>query len=316
METQKQEDMQEKDFPNRRRPWTAVFLSLVTPGLGQVYCGSIKDGIAVIGVVVMFSMLWTVGIMHPKTPFWSFTLMMWGVIHLATILAAVDAYFRARKVRYDYALKEFNHWAIYLTLAWIAGAGVIGYTAFFKFKMFEAFRIPVNAMAPTIMGGDRAIANKMAYDHQQPKYGDVVLFKNPENRKQSNIKRVVALGGDTVEIKNGRLLINGQMLAREWVEKKTLRMNKQIEGDIFWERNGDSRYQIFVSEQTSDAKTTVKDFGPVTVPSHHCFVMADNRNHPADSRQFGALSLGALKGKFTQIYWPLQRRATLDARQE
>lgn len=316
METQKREELQEADYPNRRRPWTAVFLSLIMPGLGQVYCGAIQSGIAVMGVIVVFSVLWMVGVMHPKTPFLPFSLMIWGVISLATIFAAMDAYRRARRTRYDYVLKDYNHWAIYLMLVWIASAGTIGYGAFFKENMFEAFVVPVNSMAPTVMAGDRVIANKMAYNRKDPDYGDVVLFKNPENRKSSNIKRVVALAGDTVEMKEGQLLINGQRLKRERIEKKTIQMKSQpVEGEMFWEKNGDVKYQIFVSGQTGDTEIATKDFGSVTVPAHHCFVMADNRNHPKDSRTHGPLSLGALKGKFTQVYWPLQHRATLGAHQ-
>ena len=55
METQKQENMRETDFPNRRRPWIAVFLSLLMPGMGQIYCGSITQGLVLMLIVIMFS---------------------------------------------------------------------------------------------------------------------------------------------------------------------------------------------------------------------------------------------------------------------
>lgn len=304
----------ENNYPNRRRPWVAVFLSLVMPGLGQIYCGDIQSGITLMLIVAMCSSLWMVGTIFESKFFLPLFIIFWGIILLATAFAAIDAYRRARRTRYDYKLKGYNHWGIYLALIWIAGAGTTGYAVMVKQNMFEAFRIPVDSMAPTIMAGDRAIANKMAYGHKNPQYGDVVLFKNPEDRKQNYVERVVALGGDTIEVKNRNLLINGQTLNREWVEKKTIWMNKQkIEGDIFWETNGNARYQVFISGQASDMGSQDENFGPVTVPPYHCFVMCDNRNHSIDSRNYGPLSLGAINGQFQAIYWPFQRRATLRA---
>ncbi len=296
-------ELRETDYPNRRRPWTAVYLSLMAPGLGHVYCGAIRAGICIMMVFVLFSTVWLVGIMHPKTPALSFSAMMWSLISLTMILVPIDAYRTARRARYDYSLKDYNHWTIYLMLIWISGAGCIGYAFYIK-TIVGNFRIPKNSMAPTIMAGDRAFSNNMAYNHKNPEYGDVVLFKNPANRKVNYIKRVVALAGDTVEMKNGQLLINGNILKREPVEIRTLEMDEyQVEGKVYWEHNNNSRYQIFISEQKKGTGNQPANFGPVTIPAYHCFVMGDNR-HSEGSRTFGPVSYGALKGRFTQIYWP------------
>lgn len=311
METQKQDNIRETDFPNRRRPWIAVFLSLLMPGMGQIYCGSITQGLVLMLTVIMFSTMWMLIMIIDRvregTPI-AVSFVAWGFVLLATVVAAIDAYRRARRMRYDYTLKDYNNWGVYLALLWICGAGTLGFSAMIKMNLFEAFYVPVNSMVPTIVAGDRVFANKMTYNNQNPEYGDIVLFKNPDDRKVNYIKRVVALGGDTVEIKDGQLLINGNALERERVGTKTVRMDKlEVEGDVFRESNGDARYQIFVSGQE-------KDFGPVVVPDYHCFVMGDNRNYSCDSRAYGYLSLGALKGRLTQIYWPLQHRVSLDAR--
>ena len=304
----------EDNYPNRRRPWVAVFLSLVMPGLGQIYCGDIKSGIAIMLVIAIFSSGWVIGMMHESTPPLAFLSMMWGIILLATLFAAIDSYRRARRTRYDYKLKDYNHWGIYLALIWIAGAGTLGYTAFVKAKLFEAFYVPAGSMAPTIMPGDRLTASKIAYRKARPKRGDIVLFKNPADRTTNYIKRIVALGGDTLEVRNGELLINGRALKREWVENKTLTIGKeQVQGDIFVETNADARYRIFISKEAADASSGRKDFGPVTVPTYHCFVMGDNRNRSIDSRSFAALSLGAIRAKFQAIYWPPRNWTALDA---
>lgn len=300
-------EAKEKDFPNRRKPWVAVFLSMIMPGMGQVYCGDIVNGIVIMLAITMCSSLWMFAMIRQGTLVIPFFAMMWGVVLLATVFAAIDAYRRAKRTRYDYKLKEYNRLGIYLALFWIAGAGTIGYTAIVKKNICEAFYIPVNSMSPTIMQGDRALADKMVYTRNDPQRGDVVLFKNPKNRRINFIKRIVALGGDTLEVKNSMLIINGQTLKTEWAEKNTIQQkDKEIEGDVFWETNGNARYKVFISEGG-------KDFGPVTIPPYHCFLMGDNRNHSWDSRDFGALSLGAIKGKFRSIYWPFERRATLNA---
>jgi signal peptidase I len=109
----------------------------------------------------------------------------------------------------------------------------------------------------------------------------------------------VALGGDTVEYKNGQLLINGFPLERQWVKTMALPGKEKIESDIFYETNNGVRYQVLIAKSSPPA-----DFGPVTVPPYHCFVMCDNRNELGDSRQFGSISTGAIRGKFRYLYWP------------
>jgi len=294
METQNKENVR-----HQRRPWVAALLSLVMPGLGHVYCGDIESGIVIMSIVTGFSAGWLVGIVHPNTPFLSFSVGVGSILLLALIIAVIDSYRRALRTRYDYVLKDYNNWSLYLCLLWIAGAGSIGYAVFVKKTMFEAARVPVNTMAPTIMAGDRMIVSKLAYRKKNPGRGDIVTFKNPVNLQETNVKRIVALGNDTVELKQGQLIINGETLARERIEAKTIICDKPVQGSTYWESNGKARYPIFVPEQ---AETL--DFGPVTVPPYHCFLLADARNPHNDSRHYGSVSLGAILGKYQTVYWP------------
>jgi len=317
METQKQDEIQEADYPERRRPWTAVFLSLLMPGMGQIYCGSIVEGLILMLIVSIFSTTWMfimiIDRVRENTPV-GVSYTAWVFVLLTTVIAVIDAYRRARRTRYDYTLKDYNRWDVYLVLFWMCGAGTFGFTAIVRMNLFEAFYVPANSMAPSIMAGDRLLANRTAYHLNDPDYGDVVLFKNPEKRTMNYIKRVVALAGDTIEVKDGQLLINGTILERELVGAQTLRMdNERVEGKVYWENNGDAKYQIFISENEIENHTQLQDFGPVTLPQHHCFVMGDNRNHCVDSRQFGPLSYGELEGRFTQMYWPLKKYGPLDS---
>ena len=300
----------ENNYPNRRKPWDAVFLTMVMPGLGHVYCGCIVSGLIIMAVMSLVTAAFVIGILLQSSLYSLLNLSIWGLSSLPSILFAIDAYRRARRTRYDYKKKDYNHWAIYLTLILIAGTGNIWLVAGIKQNLCSAFHIAGNPMAPTIMIGDRAIAGKIAYTRTDPERGDIVLHKKPGNRKVNYIRRVAALGGDTIEVKNGKLIINGKPLTNEWVEKKTIVIKKEeVQGDVFWETSGNARYQIFISKQQPQKS----DFGPVKVPPYHCFVMGDNRNYSKDSRVYGALSNGAIEGKFWSIYWPYHRRAVLDA---
>ena len=302
----------ESEFPHRRRPWLAVFLSLVMPGLGQIYCGDMPRGIAVILVMTLFPLGWVGAMMINKSTPIAYCFIMWGIVLLAIVFAVIDAYRTARRTRFDYPLRDYNHWGLYLALIWIAGAGTIGYTAMVRENMFAAYRVPSLSMAPTIAYNDRVIANKLAYRHKKPQRGDVVLFNQPDHLRGYYVKRIVALGGDTVEIRNGELWINDQVLEREWIEKKTITTPKEsLTGDVYWEINGDTRYQIFDVENPSREDVQPDNFGPVTVPEYQCFVVGDNRKYSFDSRNFGTLSLGALKGKQRFIYWPPKHWATI-----
>jgi len=287
---------------NQRRPWIATLLSLVMPGLGHVYCGDIESGIVLMSIVTLFSAGWLVGIVHPNTPFLGFSVGIGSILILAEIIAVVDSYRRALRTRYDYVLKDYNRCALYMCLLWIAGAGSIGYAVFVKKTMFEALRVPVNTMAPTIMAGDRMIVSKLAYRNKDPQRGDIVTFKNPARLKEKNVKRIVALGNETVELKQGQLIINGQPLPRERIEAKTIICDKPVAGSTYWESNGNARYPVFIPEQAESL-----NFGPVTVPPYHCFLLADARNPHNDSRAYGAVSLGAILAKFQTVYWPPRR---------
>ena len=124
----------------------------------------------------------------------------------------------------------------------------------------------------------------------------MVLFHPPTGDWRNNyIKRIVALGGDTVEIKQGELYINDQKLPRELVSAQTTMVDpagKVVEGRIYRERNADRSYKVFLA--TNDTPEN-SDFAKVTVPENHCFVLGDNRSNSLDSRRFGPIAYGTIK---------------------
>jgi signal peptidase I len=136
----------------------------------------------------------------------------------------------------------------------------------------KPFTIPSVSMEPTLMVGDRVLVNRLTYHFRDPRRGDVVVFPSPIE-DENLIKRIVAVGGDTVEVKDGALYLNGQ---------------RQAEPQL--------------KDQTIDGV-----FPLTTIPAGYVFMMGDNRNDSADSRVFGPVSTKALLGKAFVVYWPIRR---------
>ena len=152
---------------------------------------------------------------------------------------------------------------------------------------FEPYKIPSGSMIPTLMIGDFILVDKNIYgyklplsnitliENQDPKRGDVVVFKYPENMKINYIKRVIALPGDTVIYKNKRLFINNN----EYTLTKFPHSFDPVEiadGEVYRENNSEKEYLILNQTQSPF------NF-KYTVPSDTFFVMGDNRDNSNDS---------------------------------
>ena len=163
-------------------------------------------------------------------------------------------------------------------------------------------------MYPTIFPGDRLLANKIAYKNSDPEKGDLVVFPDPANRRQNFVKRVVALAGDTVAIKDGKLYVNGEKLKLEKLSNSPLATLKpKMQGEVFYEFNDQAKYKIIMVAPKEGEKTGSTDFKQITVSKYHCFVMGDNRNQSKDSRAFGSIAIASIKGRFDCLYFPAER---------
>lgn len=138
-------------------------------------------------------------------------------------------------------------------LEWVIVIAISALLAFCldKFIIVNA-KIPSASMEPTIMTGDRLIGNRLAYINEDPKRGDVVIFLYPDDEKEYFIKRVIGLPGETVEIRDGKVYINGS--------------------------------EEPLDESAYIAATPLGNFGPFNVPEGAYFMMGDNRNNSMDSR--------------------------------
>jgi len=296
---------------NRRYPWLAVMLSLIMPGLGQIYCGKIVRGLLLTFLASLPLSLITLLLSMQKTPF-MLAIVLVGLFTsmLVQLIAIIDSGYIAKHTRPDYELKDYNRWYVYVLLVFMGVGGAMETATHIKTNYIEAFRVPMASCYPTIVPNDRILANKSAYKTKDPRRGDTIVFICPENRQWNWIKRVIAVAGDTIEIKDGELYVNDEKLLRQKLAQSVLDSirvkvkGKPLEGDIFEETNGDAKYKILLATSIPEKAKTSPDFPKTTVPKYHCFVLGDNRNNSRDSRHVGPIPLATIKGRADYLYCP------------
>ena len=161
---------------------------------------------------------------------------------------------------------------------------------FIRTFVIQAFKIPSGSMLETLQIGDHILVSKFIYGVKnpftgsvlvpikEPKTNDIVVFKYPQDPKLDYIKRVVAVAGETIEIRDKQVYINGE--------------------------KSEDPYGEFKNPEVMPASQGPRDnFGPRTVPEGKVFVMGDNRDNSFDSRFWGFVDLKAIKGKAFIIYW-------------
>lgn len=188
----------------------------------------------------------------------------------------------------------------YLTLISLS----VAFALFLKWSLVSVYRIPSKSMSPTLLPGDFVMVNKAAYGFKftpvsqpigatSPVIGDIVLLKLNEASGTYYIKRILGLPKDVVEIKNGLLLINGHALP---TEKHPDQTKATALFEVFTENYQGHTWSTLRSQDYSK-----KNYGPITVPDGHYFVMGDNRDSTEDSRQWGTLNMSLIKGRVSLI---------------
>jgi len=228
------------------------------------------------------------------------------------LIPCVDALALTRRIRPDYRLKDYNRFSIYVLLTLIRGGAALGFSLYLRNHHFEAFRVPAASMVPTILPNDRIVANKQAYRYQDPQRGDLIVFRPVVDRHSHYIKRVIAVAGDTVEIRQGQVILNGTPLARDPRADSILdhlavlhpagpRHGQSIGGQVYHEVLDGVVYPILVRDGSADSSV---DMAPITIEDHHCFVLGDYRDYSYDSRAFGPVPLATVAGRVDYLYWP------------
>lgn len=154
-------------------------------------------------------------------------------------------------------------------------------TVALRMFVFVPYEIPSGSMEQTIMTGDMVFSEKISYYTRDPERGDIVTFEDPEVDERTLIKRVIATGGQTVDLVNGKVVVDGVELDEPYV-------------------NGAESYPL-----ERNAAGVVVEY-PYTVPDGFVWVMGDNRTQSQDSRYFGAIPISSITGRAALVYWPIE----------
>lgn len=165
---------------------------------------------------------------------------------------------------------EFWEWIKALLIAVLLAVLIRGF-------LFAPFLVDGQSMVPNLADNERLIVNKLIYFLRQPERGEVLVFHATHDKDY--IKRVIGLPGETIEVKDDTLLINGKEHDEPYLS------------------------EIKATYHESGMSYTM-DFGPVEVPQGHIFVLGDNRPNSEDSRELGPIALEKVVGRGELVFWP------------
>jgi len=253
-----------------RRPWLAALFSAVLPGFGQLYVGNANRAL---GLFLAFTLLQIPSLIIILLLPVSFTTPVVVLTTVASIgvwiFGIVDAWRQARRTN-PFVRAAWQTRTVYLSVFLLTGfvllPSVIGYV---RANLVQAFHISSGSMQPTLLRGDLVFAN-MRYNCircKSVRRGDIALFIYPNNRKFHYIKRIIGLPHDNVEIDNGQLKVNGDVVHDGFDIDNSVSMPSR------------------------------------TVAAGHVFVLGDNRNASNDSRKFGEVPLADVVGWPRQIWF-------------
>jgi len=169
------------------------------------------------------------------------------------------------------ALRQILEFLATLAIAFLVAQAV-------RTWVIQPFVVPTGSMLPTIQLSDQVLANKFIYRFSKPQYTDIVVLDDPAGQVGTLIKRVIAVGGQTVDLKDGKVVVDGTPLV-----------------------------ESYTHGQPSDLLPGSNVTFPVKIPSDSVWVMGDNRTQSQDSRWFGPVPLSSVHGRAFYIYWPWAR---------
>jgi signal peptidase I len=260
-----------------RNPFVAAVLSLLAPGIGQIYNGKGALGLLFFLIFVALPFLGGVsGWLRHFIGLAAFAVLA-AVFWLFTF---VHAFVQARRSK-EAARKRYQTTPVYAFFIVLS----LGLTLLVPAKIWATLlgvapsRFMTDSMMPTIQQGDFLMSDPNAYENLSPQRGDLVVFDYPKEPAKRFLMRVIALEGETVGIKDRQVQINGEPLQESYKTQANMPPDKNRD-----------------------------NFGPLEIPAGHCFVLGDNRDDSYDSRFWGALPFANVKGRALYIYWAKDKK--------
>ena len=253
---------------SHKDPWLAVFLSDLIPGMGHAYQGLWLPGLFFFGLTIIL------GGLSNQSP-------LWLVLSIGlTIFCIYNAYMSSTERRHSENLIKVVCLVLVATSVFSVLSALV-----FRIYVAEARHMPSGSMEPTLQVDDRFMVEKLSDRSSSPERGDIIVFKAPRaaldftgsTTNDAYTKRVIGLPGDTVEVKAGKVLINGTALEEDYIQSST----------------------DYVLE-------------PEVVPEGNYFVLGDNRNSSSDSHVWGFLPGENIIGRVSKIFWPPARQGRVE----
>jgi len=275
----------------KRNPFIAGILSLLCPGLGQIYNSQTKFGFLIFITCNIFFWFTTLN------NFFIFIIFLFGIMIISLFLI-IYSFVTAKKIK-EIQLTKFNK--IYLYFFMIIISFILNSFILSNAK-FETYNIPGGSMKPTLLVGDHIFVKKNYYLNNEVEYGDLIIFKTKDD--VDFVKRTIGLPGDTIQIVNGIILLNNKRINRvktkDFIEIDTLGNSKRIRK--YKEKLFDIEYEVLDIMDNGIVDNT----NVYKVPEDHYFAMGDNRDNSLDSRfldKIGFIPKDKVFHKVNLIYW-------------
>jgi signal peptidase I len=288
-----------------RRPWIAAVLNLLLPGLGHLYVG--RPGLALalaLSGFVLIGLVYIGALFVPLVP-WNVAipLLLFPVVLLG---GSVHAALLARRIGSNYSPKPYNRWYVYAGLYLVLGLFL--YPAILpalRAHLIEAFQMPSGSMEPSLQRGDYLYVPKWPRERRRPALGSMVVFESVEEPGLKVIKRVVGMPGDTLSMRSGGLIRNGQPVPEPYViHVDSTRSEDPVQ------RAKMKQWQLpHLVDSPSDYAPDLQTWGPVVVPSDSFFALGDNRDESYDCRYFGFIPAGNIVGRPSVIYFSFEPKS-------
>ncbi|MDP2922416.1 MAG: signal peptidase I [Candidatus Omnitrophota bacterium] len=276
-----------------KEPWIAVLLSQLLPGLGHIYAKRKFKGLIYLGITVICILLgiivfrYVLGISDTISILFIILGAPLGIFYfLFRIYVLVDSYKCTKKYNSIYKVnpsqKKLRIVAIATFLLLFSFS--LSSLLYLRSYVYQVFRIPNASMVPALKPGDKVVLDRKVYSTITPKRGDIVVFIPPHDKKKYYCKRIIGLPGESVQIKDGVVYINGEKIKNSIIAKN------------YYYNEGD--YAMKDKE--------------IMIPPSHYYVLGDNSVSSFDSRFFGFVPSRNIKGKVTKIFLPQERAGKLE----
>ena len=277
----------------------AFLLSIVTPGLGQVYNGQVLKGIfGYGGLLGLFLLSTAVGLTH------SFNGLIVHILLTVSVYLFLlgDAVFTAvRQVKVG--RRPTHAWRSYLVGLSLLLVNVFAISGSIPDRMpgVRAYKMTASSMLPTLASEDRIVADVRYYRSHAPRRGDLIVFVFPYQDHPIYIKRVIGLPGDRIKIVDQQIYVNGQRISEPYIVRDPAAPSDPF-GDDFPPQSPEYLQASMQPEWADEIFHDIHD-GQLTVPEDKYFTMGDNRDHSWDSRYWGPIGRDKIFGKALYIYW-------------